>query len=87
MNTPPNSTPMLMHESKQFYGNKMTITELYSTIQALQYADKLRLMQFLLTEFAREEQINFEITEQSLVNIAQPLGDENLARNFENSGD
>jgi len=69
----------------------MTITELYPTIKSLQHADKLRLMQFLLTEFAHEEHINLETIDskpkpvdalQSLANIAQPLGDENLARNF-----
>ncbi len=61
------------------------------TIKSLQHADKLRLMQFLLTEFAHEKHINLETTDskpkpvdalQSLANIAQPLGDENLARNF-----
>jgi hypothetical protein len=71
---------------------QMTITELYPQIQALQHADKLRLMQFLITEFAREEQISLEATPnkpaktidamQAMANMAQPLGDENLARHF-----
>ncbi len=69
----------------------MTSTELYPTVQALQHADKLRLMQFLITEFAREEKTTLEMPNQSakpidalqaLANMEQPLGDENLARNF-----
>lgn len=70
----------------------MTSTELYPTVQALQHPDKLRLMQFLITEFAREEKITLETTPnqsekpidalQALANMEQPLGDENLARNF-----
>lgn len=69
----------------------MTSTELYPTVQALQHADKLRLIQFLITEFAREEKITLEMPNQSakpidalqaLANMEQPLGDENLARNF-----
>ncbi len=73
----------------------MNIAELYPAVQALQHADKLRLMQFLLNEFAREEKITLEETTQkkstqavdalqTLANMAQPLGDENLARNFKN---
>jgi hypothetical protein len=70
----------------------MTITDLYPQIQALQHADKLRLMQFLITEFARDEQINLETTAitptenidalKAIANMAQPLGAEDLARNF-----
>lgn len=70
----------------------MTITDLYPEIQALQHSDKLRLMQFLIFEFAREEKITLEATPsktakhidalQILANMAQPLGDENLAHNF-----
>lgn len=69
----------------------MTVNELYPAVQALHHADKLRLMQFLITEFAREEKITLETPNQTaktidalqaLANIAQPLGDENLARNF-----
>ena len=69
----------------------MTITELYPAVQALHHADKRRLIQFLITEFAREEPINLETAQstpkpvdalQSLANMARPLGDENLARNF-----
>ena len=70
----------------------MTITDLYPQIQALQHADKLRLMQFLITEFARDEQINLETTQitptenidalKTIANMAQPLGPEDLARNF-----
>jgi len=71
----------------------MDIIELYPAVQALQHADKIRLMQFLISEFAREEKITLEKTPQkksiqpidalqTLANMAQPLGDENLARNF-----
>jgi hypothetical protein len=62
----------------------MTITDLYPQIQALQHADKLRLMQFLITEFARDEHINLETTHitptenidalKAIANMAQPLG-------------
>jgi hypothetical protein len=60
----------------------MTIAELYPAVQALHHADKLRLMQFLITEFAREEKITLEIPATK-----QPLDDENLARNFKKAGD
>lgn len=66
----------------------MTITDLYPEVQALKHADKLRLMQFLITEFAREEHINLETTPsksvknidalQTLANMAQPLDDKHL---------
>jgi hypothetical protein len=38
----------------------MTVTELYPQVQLLPHADKLRLMQFLIGEFAREEHISLE---------------------------
>ncbi len=73
----------------------MTITELYPEIQALQHADKLRLMQFILSEFAQEEHMSLDISPtktvktidalQAMANMAQPLGDENLARDFKDS--
>lgn len=71
---------------------QMTITELYPQIQALQHADKLRLMLFLITEFAQEEQISLEATPnkpaktidalQAMANMAQPLGDEQKLEQF-----
>lgn len=73
----------------------MTITELYPEIQALQHADKLRLMQFIISEFAREEKISLEVTPtkttktldalQAMANMAQPLDNENLARHFKDN--
>lgn len=60
----------------------MTITELYPQVQSLKHADKLlRLMQFLIAEFAREEQIILEPIHatgnidalKAIANMAQPL--------------
>lgn len=47
----------------------MTITELYPQVQLLPHADKLRLMQFLISEFAREEQINLESSVEKSADI------------------
>jgi len=71
----------------------MTITELYPQVQLLPHADKLRLMQFLISEFAREEQISLESPVEKSANthldalktiadMAQPLGAADLSRNF-----
>ena len=71
----------------------MTITELYPQVQLLPHADKLRLMQFLISEFAREEQINLESSVEksadinldalkTIADMAQPLGAVDLSRNF-----
>lgn len=68
-----------------------TYNEFVPLISQLNHTDKLRLMQLLLTEFTREEHITLETTHsktknidalQAIANMAQPLGDENLARNF-----
>lgn len=71
-----------------------TYDEFIPLISQLNHGDKLRLMQFLLTEFAREENISLEKTTadktqpvdalQALANMAQPLGDENLSQQFKN---
>ncbi len=68
----------------------MTITELYPQVQLLPHADKLRLMQFLISEFAREEQISLESPVEKSVNthldalktiadMAQPFAESLLA--------
>jgi hypothetical protein len=71
----------------------MSIAELLPAIQALQHADKIRLMDFLVSEIAIEEGISLAnrqsvISEsvdalQLLAGMAQPMGPENLARNFD----
>jgi hypothetical protein len=60
-----------------------TYDEFIPLISQLNHRDKLRLMQFLLTEFAREENISLEKNTadktqpvdalQALANMAQPL--------------
>lgn len=71
----------------------MSIAELLPAIQALQHADKIRLMDFLVSEIATEEGISLvdhqsAVSEsvdalQLLAGMAQPMGPENLARNFD----
>lgn len=42
----------------------MPLTELMSQIQELPKIDKLRLMQFLVTELVKEEDVNFFVAKQ-----------------------
>jgi hypothetical protein len=43
---------------------KMPLAELKSQIQELSKIDKLRLMQFLVTELVKEEDVNFFVEDQ-----------------------
>ncbi len=74
----------------------MTISEIMPTIRSLQHSDKFLLMNFLLHEIAKEEDISLDAIQvnqvnepktidalQSIAKLAQPLGPENLARNFD----
>ena len=71
----------------------MSVTELFPAVHELRHADKFRLMEFLLHELAQEEGVSLSEpkTNQAeaidalkiLSSMAQPLGPEDLARNFD----
>jgi hypothetical protein len=71
----------------------MSFAELLPAIQALRHADKIRLMDFLVSQIASEEGIplidgpstHSESIDalQHLSNMALPMGPEDLARNFD----
>ncbi len=71
----------------------MTIPEIMPDIQALKRVDKFLLMEFLLHEIAIEECITLDTVQanvpktvdalQAIARLAQPLGPEDLARNFD----
>lgn len=71
----------------------MSFIELLPAIQALQHADKIRLMDFLVSEIAGEEGISLDHSQpvvfesvdalQLLSGMAQPIGPGDLARNFD----
>lgn len=71
----------------------MSIAEIIPLIQSLEYAEKLRLMAFLLSEIAQETGVNLSQNRPDhsnqtdalamLASIAQPIGPEDLARHFD----
>ncbi|BAQ60900.1 hypothetical protein GM3708_1306 [Geminocystis sp. NIES-3708] len=49
------------------------INNLYPTIQQLSKSDKIRLLQFLATEIAKDEELDSQTEEQQFwVNVSQP---------------